>query len=455
MEPGWNSCAELAGEWNSALLATPAAGVARAEALDAELSIGPYRHPEGPIPLRPVLLPAEFGAELARLSRTLLRLVRDVCTSWAAGVFELAERIGYRPPDVSLLTDDPAVNAYVLDMARPDVVISGGIPRFVESNITSAMAGPEQLTRLNRRFRADFPLDPTVLDRLVVPDALAGRREAMLRAARARGVTDPAVCLLGWADEGFGSPDYFADVINDFTAQGVDCECAIPNVLESAPEALTLKGKRIDIALLMFIAADAGNADLELSPLREALRLGTAPTLSPELAEVYSSKKALAWLSESAPALPPGDRDFVERHVPWTRVVADTRTTWQDTEIALLDLLAEHQHGFILKPFDKHGGEGAVAGRDVDAPTWADAVARAAADGHFIVQRFFPPDPLQIPVYRPATNEVGISTAAAVFSPLLMRGELGGVLVRHTDTPTTSIVNAVGGGVMNTVWFPH
>ncbi len=454
------SVSQLCNEWDAELTSTPAAlrrSLRMAQEMDGAMEVGTYRHRDGPIPLRPVLMSATQAARLAALSRRLLRLLKRTCDARASCPSELAELLDYHHPVVSLLSDDPATNAAVLDMARPDVVISGGVPRFVECNINSAIGGPEQVARLNQFYRSVPGTGGRWLGdgRLSVPDPHKSRRNAIMSASRARGVPEPRVCILGWSTHGFGSAAYFADVIDDFDRQHIPCVFAVPSDLDFSAGALTHRGQRIDLVLRMFVTADAHEANLDLAQLRQAMRAGATAVLSPELGSLYASKKVLAWLSESTDAMAAADRHFVRTHLPWTRVVADGSVTWEGNRASLLDLLIRERERFLLKPVDQHGGDGIVVGRDVDEDVWEKAVSSSSLGGRYVAQEFWAPDPLTVPVLLPAEGAVRFVQAACVFGPMIFGGRLGGVQVRHTDRPTTSMVNAFGGrgGVMNSAWI--
>ncbi|WP_328972703.1 hypothetical protein [Streptomyces sp. NBC_00239] len=449
----------FARSWDERLLADRGAAgrpAAIARGLEERLADSMYRHPQGPVPLRPVLLPTALAEEMRTVGLRLLEILRRVAAARTSSVFELADLLGYRRPGVCMLTEDAAWNASAFQMARPDIVVSAGVVRVVECNIMSAVAGPEQVTRIDRYFREVYgPGDPVAdTSALLVPEVMRPRREVVREVARDRGVERPRVAVLGWdRGTGFGSAQYFGDVVEDFERNGMAAEFAVPNDLESDGTSLRHQGRRIDVALRMFVSADAPRADLDMSALHHAMLADSAITLSPEVADVYSSKKLLAWASEAAEEMPSADRDFLDRHLPWTRLLVDGKVNRQGRTHGLLDLLIDERERFVIKPSDQHGGEGMTAGADTDANAWAAAVERAVQDGSYIVQEFMRPDPLPVPVLRAADQSVEVARVASVFGPMLMGGQLGGILARHTDRADTTMVNAIGGGVMNTCWM--
>lgn len=69
------------------------------------------------------------------------------------------------------------------------------------------------------------------------------------------------------------------------------------------------------------------------------------------------------------------------RHVPWTRLVADRRTTLPDgTTGALLPYLVAARDELVLKPNRSYGGTGVTVGAVTDEAAWAAAIDAAVAD---------------------------------------------------------------------------
>ncbi|MFI9250541.1 hypothetical protein [Streptomyces sp. NPDC053069] len=415
---------------------------------------GMYRHPAAPVPLRPVLLTQRAAAGMVAATRRLVRLIAAVGDRRAPDFPTLVERLGYRVPPCSVLTDRPSWNRWAFAMARPDIVVSGGRPWFVECNLDSAVAGIEHLSAIDGFYWREPTFAPVARAlRMSSMDNFGPRRDVVAAAARARGATRPTVALLGHRrGPGFGGEEYFEDVVNDFARHGTPCVFAVPDELEHGPAGLEFQGIPLDVALRMFTIVNAHEDPLDVTAMREAVHRDTTLVLAPEAGGVYTNKKLLAWLSEDAAHLSSGDRAFVRRTVPWTREVADTRVEWQDGHTGLLDLLLKERARFVLKPADLFGARGVVAGRETSDSEWHDAVADALADGHYIAQEFHRPDTFMQPVRQPGSEEPDIVPTTGVFSPLVMGGKGSGILVRQSADPGATIINTPRGGVMNTAF---
>jgi hypothetical protein len=83
------------------------------------------------------------------------------------------------------------------------------------------------------------------------------------------------------------------------------------------------------------------------------------------------------------------ERQVFRRHVLWTRLLSDRRTTLPDGEIGeLLEYARKEQETLVLKPNRSYGGEGVLIGPSVSASDWQAALQRAVVgDDQWVVQR--------------------------------------------------------------------
>jgi hypothetical protein len=77
----------------------------------------------------------------------------------------------------------------------------------------------------------------------------------------------------------------------------------------------------------------------------------------------------------------PPERQIFQRHILWTRVLGDRRTTLPDGRQGhLLDFTRSHHESLVLKPNRAYGGDGIVIGPAVTRAEWDTALAAALAD---------------------------------------------------------------------------
>src|SRR5207244_1857082 len=113
--------------------------------------------------------------------------------------------------------------------------------------------------------------------------------------------------------------------------------------------------------------------------------------VNPMRCKILHKKASLAVLSDerNAALFSGEEREAIEAHIPWTRVVEERTSTppgSPETEVDLLPYIAAHRDQLVLKPNDEYGGKGIVLGWEVDQAGWEHAI-RAALDEPYIVQQ--------------------------------------------------------------------
>jgi uncharacterized circularly permuted ATP-grasp superfamily protein len=142
-----------------------------------------------------------------------------------------------------------------------------------------------------------------------------------------------------------------------------------------------------------------------------------------------------------------GEREAVRRHVPWTRMVRDRKTTHGGAEIDLLDFIARHRDRLVLKPNDDYGGHGIYIGWAEGEAEWAEALRHALANGDYIVQE-------RVKTARetfPALTEDGrveFAEQLVDLDPLLFYGEVGSAFTRLSYSELANVSS--GGGMVPT-----
>jgi hypothetical protein len=124
-------------------------------------------------------------------------------------------------------------------------------------------------------------------------------------------------------------------------------------------------------------------------PLGRAYRDGAICLVNSFQAKPLHKKMIFGLLSDpeimEAAGIDQATQDVLSQHVPWTRRVRETRTTYQGQEIDLLAFAREYQDRLLLKPNDEYGGKGIAIGWETNSQEWDDAL-KAACEVPFVVQ---------------------------------------------------------------------
>lgn len=153
----------------------------------------------------------------------------------------------------------------------------------------------------------------------------------------------------------------------------------------------------VDVAYRDYEARDIIALEEELGRPLEAMRLLFRQNrmVSSAVGD-FDHKSCLEILSDSALAerfFSSDECRLFRRHVLWTRVVADRRTSLpHGSEGGLLDYARRHRETLVLKPNRSYGGEGVAIGASMEAGAWEAMLDEALAaaddpDGSWVLQQ--------------------------------------------------------------------
>lgn len=196
--------------------------------------------------------------------------------------------------------------------------------------------------------------------------------------------------------DAIGGPNEFPKLVEFMKAQG------LPAVLVD-PRALRMKGDEVlagDLPLdILYRDCEMGGfIDLEddgadLTALKHAFLKNQVVS---SIAGEFDHKSTFEVLTtpELAEHFSARQQGIFRRHVLWTRIVREVKTTDPDgAAIDLLPWLRRNKDRLVLKPNRSFGGSGIVIGPHVDLAAWDDAIAQAMAPeavdtGGVVVQRY-------------------------------------------------------------------
>jgi hypothetical protein len=213
-----------------------------------------------------------------------------------------------------------------------------------------------------------------------------------------------------------GGVEEFPANVEYFRAQGVACWHVDPRELHVKDGELlyTEKGADhpIDLVYRDHEIADLAQqeeAGVDMSGIKHALATGRCVS---SLAGEFDHKSAFEIFSDErfAGHFTSEERRTFKAHVPWTRTVADGRTSDpKGAPIDFLPWLVAQREALLLKPNRSYGGSGILIGRECSARAWQLAVERGAKDaGTWVAQAYRPVAEKDFPVIDEEGN-VGLA----------------------------------------------
>src|SRR5262249_4726673 len=138
------------------------------------------------------------------------------------------------------------------------------------------------------------------------------------------------------------------------------------------------------------------------------------------------------------------ERAVIAAHVPWTRMLADVRTTVDGADVDLLDYVRRHRDVLVIKPNDEYGGHGVTLGGETTEQAWDDLIARVlqGPPGSWIVQQRIAIRREVFP-YVETPHNVVFKNMLVDFAPYIFRGQVAGFLTRLS---ASGLANVTSGG---------
>lgn len=186
---------------------------------------------------------------------------------------------------------------------------------------------------------------------------------------------------------------------------GISISHADPRELRLKNGEVYYEDTMIDIAYRDYETRELLVLERELGKPLEAMRhLFKHNRVVSSLAGDFDHKSCLEILTDTAIAsklYSAEDCRLFRRHVLWTRIVGDRRTTLpQDNEGDLLEFAYGHREQLVLKPNRGYGGKGVVLGTAVEQGEWERLIDDAAAQMNDPENSWVIQTATRIPVYE-------------------------------------------------------
>jgi uncharacterized circularly permuted ATP-grasp superfamily protein len=396
--------------------------------------------------LRPVFLSPEDEQRVRKVAETIAA-VAEKLTKAALDDNSLFAQFHLRPEEERLVRMStgfgPASTA-----SRLDAFLLPESLKFTEYNGESP-AGAGYSESLSEIFRAlpvmeefrrqfevhSYPLSAKLLDALVTTYVDWGGKSKR-----------PLTAIVDWKEVPTWSE--FEILKERFEKMGIPVVLADPRELEFDGKRLTAHGKTIELLYRRVLINDILARPKECEAMVKAYAVGAMCMANNFRCKIPHVKAFFAVLTDERNAgyFSPEERELIQRHVPWTRLVADAKTQYGDDAIELLEFVRKNQKSLVMKPSDEYGGKGVTLGWEVEKKEWEKAIEQglksAKEEGCWIVQERIPMRRGVFP-YIGKGHKVEFKNMLVDFAPYLFRGKVAGYLTRLSST---SLANVTSGG---------
>jgi hypothetical protein len=327
-------------------------------------------------------------------------------------------------------------------MVRADLYREAAGFRLMELNIGSTVGGGDN-AMVNRAMLTNDDLADFVREHsLAYTDTLAEIANTIMAESGISAHDGSLVAAVDWPP----AADRFNAVLqtsaNELATLGIDfVPCHLRN-LSLHDHRVWLGDRPVDVIYRLFMIEDLLHPDgpALINPVLQAAERGEVKIFTPMHSQLYSSKGALALLSDEAnrPLCTEAELASLDRLLPWTRMLRAGPVTVDGDRVDLLDYALGQRENLILKPTSMHGGLGIVAGWQTDQAEW-DRQLRELMGQPYVLQRRVRPEP------EPFPGAGGLEPWVLTWGAYLCTRGYGGMWVRGTADRDTGGVNMATG----------
>ena len=394
--------------------------------------------------LRPFFLDERDDARVRVVAETIAGLGERLVEA-AMKSKELLSQFGLRPEEERLVAIEPGY-ARASTASRLDAFLLPDSLQFAEYNgespaglgysetLGEVFAEMPPMARFREIFKTrTYPLMASIL-------------EALLASYREWGGTanPPQIAIVDW--RGVPTWSEFEILQARFEKLGVPTMICDPSDLRFDGTALAAQGRKIDLVYRRVLINDILAKPAECEALVKAYEARAVCVANTFRCKIPHKKAFFAVLTDdrNRELFSANELELIQKHIPWTRLVADARTARAGESIGLLEYVRARRENFVLKPNDEYGGAGVMLGWEMDAAKWDAALDRAVAapPGSWVVQE-------KIAVRREVfpyveAGKVTMRDMLVDFAPYLFRGKMCGFLTRLSSTGLANVTS--GGG---------
>ncbi len=171
-------------------------------------------------------------------------------------------------------------------------------------------------------------------------------------------------------------------------------------------------------------------------PLVRAYRERAVCMINGFRTEVFQKKALFGLLTDETvtASFPAAERKAIKEHLPWTRLVTQSKTTYRGKSIDLPEFILKNREKLVLKPNDSTPDLHSHRGWESDDAAW-DRALKAAFRTPYVVQERIDAGRAPFPVYQSGKCE--IREMAVEVHPHLYMGKMEGCSTQISDASST------------------
>lgn len=350
-------------------------------------------------------------------------------------VFELTEN------EKPLVTINHGLKRHIF-FSRLDAILTPTSFKFLEFNCDSPggayytdiqselLLDFSVLRELSKEFVFDIkPYRPMVLDTLLQAWEQFGGKNA------------PNIAVMGNPD--VANVEEFKLFAEYFQERGYTSFFTDPWSLDYDGDVLRSNGRKIDLIYRRGVLADYSRDPDKAQAVIKAYKDGKVCFANPLSSKLGDNKNLMSVLTDERTSFLFNLKELkvLRQHLPWTRMLREGKTIYNNHEIDLIPYIAKNKDDFVIKPNSEFGGKGVIIGRDVTESEWERGVEGRIREP-LVVQEYVPIPTEEFPIFN---DSVTFATKKINVNFLTYAGQYGGGFCRVSDS---SVINISAGGAL-------
>ena len=389
--------------------------------------------------LRPHIISRTLYDEVARAAQTIARAIERVVERALIDKDLLAE-LSLTPREEQMARIDPGYSQLCVT-SRLDAYVSEDGFKFLEYNAESPAGVGDQMQLEKVLFELAHMKHLLEERAHWRPEPHKRLLQSLLQAYREWGgdKEQPRIAIVDW--KGVSTESEFRILQKYFVAEGYSTIIADPDDLRYHDGQLSCGDFVIDIVYKRVVIHEFLERCAEDHPLAQAYadrRVCIANSFRTKLAH---KKAGFAILSNPRyiDLFAADELQVLRRHIPWTRRVTEGKTSFEDGEHDLIQLIRREREQLVLKPNDDYGGHGVFLGWETSPEEWEHAIA-LSLERPYVVQQRVPLKKVAMPTF---SGGLRLDEMFVDFNPFLFHNEVEGALIRLSSS---SLLNVTSGG---------
>ncbi len=171
-----------------------------------------------------------------------------------------------------------------------------------------------------------------------------------------------------------------------FETHGMPCEISDPRDLELRDGWIFANGRKIDLLYRRLLVNEFQEIRDECDAFFKGYLAQKTCYLNSFRTKLVHKKALFSLLTDErfTEHLNQQQVKAIEDHIPWTRVLRDSKAAIEGREVDLVDFVRKNRERLVIKPNDEYGGKDVIIGPISTESVWMSAIDRGLRNGYVV-----------------------------------------------------------------------